>query len=97
MVFAFVDSDTSFSQMYKGTKWNLLFSRISKVAFIYGMLGATILLGMLFVVGSIALLAEGNIEFAIGSAALAYTLLYGSYAFIKKKRVLEKYSPYIFH
>ena len=69
---------------------------VGKLALVYGFLGAAITLGILFLMAFIGSLIDGKIIFAIGFAALSYTLLYGSYGMIKKKKALDMFSPYMF-
>lgn len=69
----------------------------ARIAFVYGALGAMIATGIFFLLGFIVFLIDGDIIYAIGSAALTYSLLYGSYGMIKKKRALDMFSPYIFN
>jgi hypothetical protein len=97
MTFSFIGDIHGFDYSEKGANGILRVYRMSRIALIYGILGAAITLGIMFILGFFIFIAMGNITYAIGTGALSYTLLYGSYALVKKKQALEKYSPYIFH
>lgn len=84
--------DNKISNRFQFTRY----IRVGKLALIYGFLGAAITLGILLLIAFIGFLIEGKIIFVIGTGALSYTLLYGSYGLIKKKKALDMFSPYIF-